>query len=110
MAQTMTVASLKAQIEAGVPEAEQVVAVDALGGEYTRDELAGLFAMVEPAGNWKRPIETTVTGLSERQVRGMREAVIFFTGSVPHLSPTMQRGGGLALRVTAPGYYSANGA
>ena len=74
--------------------------------EYTRGELLELFNRVAPEDNWKNPIDKTLPGsLTDRELLGIIEAVVFFTGSRPTIG---QEGG--SFRVKAAGYYVATGA
>lgn len=86
-----------------------VVARSPLGVEFTRATLAAAFAAVEPAGNWKLPIDATLAPARVRELGGLyalREAVVFFAGCLPEIDEV--HGG--ALRVRAAGYYAAVGA
>lgn len=85
--------------------AEQVVGT-VLGKPVTRGELTEAFKKVEPAGNWKLPISAKIAPPSELERAMIREAVIFFTGSIPVFLPVA---GGKML-VAAPGYYATIGA
>lgn len=74
--------------------------------EWTRGELEALFGRVQPAGNWKLAIDAVTVAANDRELLGLREAVIFFAGCVPTLTPL----GGNRYRVRAVGYYAAVGA
>lgn len=73
---------------------------------WTRRELNDLFKRVEPAGNWKLRIDAVAVAADDRELLGIREAVIFFTGSVPTMTPK----GRNRYHVKAAGYYAAIGA
>ena len=90
------------QIEA---EAMQQVVATVLGRAVTRGELNEAFKLVQPQGNWKETINATVQ-LDEAGRAMVREAVIFFTGSVPTFTPVP----GLGVQVKAAGYYATIGA
>lgn len=75
------------------------------GRDVTQGELSHAFDFVADRSNWKNPIDVVVV-LSDRQVALVREAVVFFTGSVPTI--TKREDG--AVRVVAAGYYAAVGA
>jgi hypothetical protein len=83
-----------------------VVAVVA-GQEVTRGQLSAAFALVADATNWKLPVDTTLAhGVAAATGLGvLREAVIFFTGSVPTFEHEAN-----GMRVRARGYYAAVGA
>src|SRR5689334_16707240 len=74
--------------------------------EWTRGQLDALFERVRPAENWKNRIDAVVTLADDREMIGTREAVIFFTGSVPTFEPR----GRNRYRVRAAGYYATIGA
>lgn len=77
---------------------------------WTWQELRDLFNRVAPKGNWKLPIDTVVDVANDREKHGIREAVIFFTASVPDFEPVL--GGvlpGCRYRITAAGYYAVIG-
>jgi hypothetical protein len=84
-----------------------------LGREVTWGELHDAFETVRPAEGWKDPIDAVVDVAGDFELLKLREAVIFFTGSVPTFAPKF--GAGLKpptcrYRVTAAGYYAAVGA
>lgn len=81
------------------------------GREVTRGELHEAFKRVEPRGNWKNPISAefstaTVEADSAYEVEVIREAIVFFTGSVP----TIRHLGNFRFIAQAAGYYAAVGA
>ncbi len=78
--------------------------------EWTRQELDALFSLVASKENWKLPINANVVLGSDREVLGMTEAVIFFTGSVPHIDAIRANGRKVVYKVTAAGYYATIGA
>ena len=79
---------------------------------WTRSDLHKLFDKVTPAwrgagfANWKDPINVIVPVESDWELFGIREAIIFFTGSVPTLT-ARPRG---RYVVKAAGYYATVGA
>jgi len=99
-------------VPAGVqPEPDSQVCARVGGLEFTRRELSDLFDTVAPQTNWKQRIDTTVTrDLSDSRLVGLREAIIFYTGSVPTISLSFRDDGTTAYRVQADGYYQAIGA
>ena len=76
-----------------------------LGKAVTRDELHDAFNLVANRANWKFPVNCTVNADAAKRAL-IREAVIFFTGSVPRFH-RIARG---QYRVSAPGYYATIGA
>lgn len=86
-------------------DAVQVVAVNG-SMTWTRADLSGLFARVQNATNWKLAIDRVVTLANDRELLGMREAIIFYTGSVPAFEAI----GNNQYRVRAVGYYRTIGA
>lgn len=85
----------------------QVVAKSG-GYSFTHGELARYFESVQNRENWKYAIDADVVADSERALTGLREAVIFFTGSVPSFEKLQGVTNGY--RVQAAGYYVAIGA
>lgn len=73
---------------------------------WTRDEVSAAFTAVQNKENWKARIDAVVTLADDRALLGMREAVIFFTGSIPTFDALGQN----RYRVRAAGYYVAIGA
>lgn len=88
--------------------ADQIVATTVDGRRCTRRELTAAFNRVAPRTNWKRAIDTTIP-LEPLDREVVREAVIFFTGSVPKFEYAGCCGN-LTCRVTAAGYYATCGA
>lgn len=84
---------------------EQVVARGG-GHTFTRAELLRYFSLVENQTNWKSIIDATVEVPTDRDLAGIREAVIFFTGSVPSFEAAAAR----TFHVKAAGYYQTIGA
>lgn len=84
----------------------QVVARGPKGEPFTRQRLRDLFNVVASPENWKFRIDTVID-LDPADRDAMREAVIFFTGSVPTFSYT---GNGIECAVKAAGYYATIGA
>lgn len=106
MTQTNPIADLNTQM------AELDAKVVARNGsfEWTRAELSAYFSRVETKENWKLAIDADVVLESDRDLLGTREAVIFFTGSIPTFRALRSRGGRVTYNVTAAGYYVAIGA
>ncbi len=73
------------------------------GTPYTRLELSSAFDLVK-SENWKDPIQAC-TSIAREDIT--REAVIFYTGSIPTFTSMKNP---KLLRVTAEGYYKAVGA
>ena len=75
------------------------------GTPYSRQTLERAFRLVENPWNWKGRIYAHVEAdRDQREV--IRQAVIFFTGSVP----TFRRISGYTYLVEAAGYYAVIGA
>lgn len=97
-------------IEAAAEAAAQIVA-QVNGRDVTRGELCIAFDAVANRDNWKLPVDKTVD-LDSYTLALVREAVIFYTGSVPTfeaLTGTTTSGVG-RYRVRAAGYYNTCGA
>lgn len=79
----------------------------------TRRELSTAFDIVAPKDHWKNPIDATIE-VDFNTADLIREAVVFFTGSVPTfevIETVKDRGDGKGkYRVTAAGYYNTIGA
>lgn len=88
--------------------ADQIVATTVDGHRCTRRELTAAFNRVARPDNWKFPIDMTLL-LEPLDREVVREAVIFFTGSVPKFEYDGCCGD-LTCRVTADGYYRTIGA
>jgi hypothetical protein len=100
-----------------IPTNKTAVTVSALktinAAHYTEEYVAALraaFERVQNAAHWKNPVDAVVD-LNDAEMATLREAIIFFTGSVPAFKPRV----GAALprcryRVQAIGYYLAVGA
>lgn len=93
----------------------QVVAQIA-GKPVTRGELSAAFDLVANKANWKLPIDCTMQ-LTGEQVALIREAVVFFAGSVakfaaPAQSVQWDNGNNpvIVYHITARGYYADVGA
>lgn len=86
------------------PKFEYVAVVR--GKRYTVDELRATFDLVADKKHWKNPIKTKPLELTDTQIELINEAVIFFTGSVPHFE-YHQNG---KVSVTARGYFLTIGA
>lgn len=87
-------------------ESDAQVVAQVFGLDVTRGQLSLAFDQVADKANWKNPIDRVVRIASDRQMAFIREAVIFFTGSVP----TFTAKGANKYRVTAAGYYNTIGA
>lgn len=86
---------------------------------WTRAECEALFNQVVNAENWKKSIDALVEFQNDRDLLGTREAVIFYTGSVPTIEFVIRRpehttrwdgGHTRTYRVRAAGYYQTIGA
>lgn len=77
--------------------------------EVEQARLQKAFEKVSPSDNWKNPINATVLGQTEAELREIGEAVIHFTGSVPVITMLKTKGGVSNHRVTAAGYYRTIG-
>lgn len=81
------------------------------GRDVTRGALVTAFDRVANKEHWKFPIDATVDVANDFELGVIREAVIFFTGSVPTFEPRL--GGelpGCRYRVRAAGYFRTIGA
>lgn len=74
------------------------------GTIYSRAELKAAFDLVCNKDNWKLPIKGRIS-TEKRDI--VREAIIFYTGSVPTFTDSVLPGN---LVVRAKGYYAAVGA
>jgi hypothetical protein len=92
-----------------IAESNAQVVGQVQGQPVTRGELSLAFARVQNRTNWKLAVDATVTLATNREILVLREAVIFFTGSVPTFSVVISPDG-LRYRVQAAGYYAAVGA
>ena len=82
------------------------------GVDVTRGQLRDAFDRVSPA-NWKDGIDATVITGNGFEAEMIRQAVTFFTGSVPTLERVRARGvkaPRCKWRVKAAGYYATCGA
>lgn len=84
----------------------------------SEQRLRKVFEMVLTSTNWKMPIDATIVAW-DATIDELREAVIYYTGSVPKIEPAevlVRHSEGLvtftapALHVTAAGYYATIGA
>jgi hypothetical protein len=83
------------------------VIVDAFRGrQITRGEFAAAFDLVADKANWKLAIDAEVPAVGEFEIYVLKQAVIFFTASIPQIE-TVAPG---RVRVKADGYYAAVGA
>jgi hypothetical protein len=81
-----------------------------MGKDVTRGDLCEAFAGVTNVDHWKKPINAVID-LDDRGMAMVREAVVFFTGSVPSFSPMLgARLPKCRYRVQAAGYYATIGA
>jgi hypothetical protein len=92
----------------------QVIPANSIGGleGVTRADADEAFKLVADRSNWKNPIDRMVY-LTDEQVELVREAVIFFTGSVPKIERVYNMKflhNANKYHVTADGYYRAVGA
>jgi len=88
------------------------VVAEVNGKPVTHGELNAAFSAVANKENWKMPINAVVS-LNSETMAVMREAVIFFTGSVPKfkaIGATTNKNGAGNYKVTAKGYYLTIGA
>jgi hypothetical protein len=92
-----------------IAESDAQVVGSIQGQPVTRGELSLAFARVRNPKNWKFAIDATVTLATDREILTLREAVIFFTGSVPSITVVIGQDG-LRYRVQAAGYYQTVGA
>jgi hypothetical protein len=103
-----------AQNDVDAMNAEIVTTV--FGRPVTRGELLAAFNRVADRTNWKNSINAVITISTLDEKNLIREAVIFFTGSVPAFIPVRvkllegEREGLPLYRVQAVGYYAAIGA
>lgn len=85
-----------------------------LGQPVTRRELCAAFDRVADKANWKMPVDAIVEIATHAELATIRQAVIFFTGSVPTFKPVAiirtLDGSVCRYRVVADGYYRAVGA
>lgn len=91
---------------------DEIVAAEAQY-RFTRGELHDAFNLVHNLIHWKNPIDIVVElrGNPERQVCAIRQAVIFFTGSVPTIEYTDDSSlSRPKIQVKANGYYKTIGA
>ena len=80
------------------------------GRDVTRGELSVAFDAVADKANWKNPVDSVVD-LNDAEMAMVREAVVFFTGSVAKFEA--RKGAKLPrcrYRVRAAGYYKTIGA
>ncbi len=92
-------------------EGQAQVCAKILGRDVTRAELSKAFDQVKNPTNWKMPVDARIPLVSDFDLLLVREAVIFFTGSVPEITPVLLcKPRAMVYRVTAAGYYVAVGA
>lgn len=87
------------------------------GRMVSRGQLSDAFEKVRPAGNWKDPIRAEVMIEGDEELAMIREAVVFFTGSIPAFKAIRpvrpikgDYGGAMLYSVRAAGYYLTIGA
>jgi hypothetical protein len=89
------------------------------GRDVTRGDLSAAFDRVKNNEHWKNRIDATIDVTTDDELLMIREAIIFFTGSVPRferLASLAQPGIigfsviGARVRVRAVGYFAAIGA
>jgi hypothetical protein len=73
---------------------------------FTVNEMSRAFDRVKSAENWKNPISKIIEIKGDEDARLITEAVIFYTGSVPTITPL----GMGKFGVKAAGYYLTVGA
>lgn len=95
------------QIESLIAESNAQVVATIEGRPVTRGELSEAFDWVADRSNWKNPIACAIV-LSARQRALVREAIVFFTGSIPTI--TVDDGDAETTIVRAAGYYATIGA
>lgn len=79
--------------------------------EAKQAKLTAAFNRVAPKDHWKNPIDAEVTIANNRELRGIYDAVIHFTGSVPTFKPLrVTAENACVYRVKAAGYYATIGA
>lgn len=100
----------EAKFAAEQAELNARVVVRAHGQEYTLNDMHHYFDMVRRKDNWKLPVDAVVLLPTARDVYGVYEAVIWFTGSIPTLAVYSFTPEGIEYHVLAAGYYSAVGA
>jgi hypothetical protein len=91
-------------------EMDAVVVATILGREVTRREMREAFDKVANQANWKMPINATIPIDNDFDLLLVREAVIFFTGSVPEITVATYVRPRCKYRVRAAGYYQTIGA
>lgn len=103
--------SLSKQVRELDRELDAMVVARILGHDVTRGELSAAFDRVANRDNWKDRIDVVVDVANDVELATIREAVVFFTGSVPTFEPRPGAGlPGCRYRVRAAGYYAAVGA
>jgi hypothetical protein len=75
-------------------------------GKFTHEQLKVAFENVQDATDWKNPIDKIIDDPGAENLVCLREAVIYFTGSVP----TITKAGEGKVHVKANGYYLTIGA
>jgi hypothetical protein len=98
-------------LQANEVEFAKMIVANVMGRAVTQGELKVAFEAVADKVNWKMPIDAVVD-LDPYTMAMVKEAVVFFTGSVAKfkaLTGTTTDGIG-RYRVTAAGYYAAIGA
>lgn len=102
--------TIEAKIKAEEEEAKNQIVKGFEEGTYFRvGDLDKAFDKVKDKTNWKNAINTSVWA-TVSEITVIREAIIFFTGSVPHLQIYSHDGDKMLFHVVAAGYYNAIGA
>lgn len=78
--------------------------------QYSQEELQEGFNRVCNKTNWKLPIMTNIEFKDEDDINLLTNAIIHFTGSVPHFYVYELKNGKKRVKVNAVGYYNAIGA
>jgi hypothetical protein len=74
--------------------------------EFTREQMLEWFNKVQDDKHWKNPINKVITKPSSEELACLREAVVYYTGSM--ITVTEMKGN--KIRVEADGYYLTIGA
>ncbi len=74
--------------------------------KYTTEVLSSAFDKVKNKKHWKNPINIIVSILDESELDIFYDAIVFYTGSVPHFGPIKNN----KVRIRADGYYAVIGA
>lgn len=89
----------------------RAVAIETDRYEAKQAKLTAAFNRVAPQSHWKNPIDCEVEIENNRELRGIYDAVIHFTGSVPSFKALRVTERNTCIyRVRAAGYYATIGA